>query len=162
MAEGVDAIAVDVGDGAIGADREIAGHQLDADHGAGLEVGGIAHGGLDFAAAGDALAGFESEGAELRREGIERGAAESAEGEGRGDIDHAGLAAQDGLGAGNAAREVALVECEGGGGGGGATREGGVAVVEVRSMSSMGRMPAMGSLANGKAMATAPTSLPSM
>ena len=72
--------------------RKIAGHQLDADHGAGLEVGGIAHGGLDLAAAGDALARFESEGAELRREGVERGAAESAEGERRGDIDHAGLA----------------------------------------------------------------------
>ena len=45
VAEGVDAIAVDVGDGAVGADGEIAGHHLDADHGAGLEVGGIAHGG---------------------------------------------------------------------------------------------------------------------
>jgi hypothetical protein len=57
MAEGVDAVAIDVGDGAIGADGEIAGHHLDADHGAGLEIGGIAHGGRDFAAAGDALAG---------------------------------------------------------------------------------------------------------
>ena len=49
MAEGVDAVAVDVGDGAVGADAEIAGHELDADHGAGLEVGGIAHAGLDLA-----------------------------------------------------------------------------------------------------------------
>ena len=72
--------------------REIAGHQLDADHGAGLEVGGIAHAGLDFAAAGDALARFEAEGAELGREGVEGGAAEAAEGERRGDIDHAGFA----------------------------------------------------------------------
>ena len=92
MAEGVDAIAVDVGDGAIGADGEIAGHQLDADHGAGLEVGGVAHDWFEFAAAGDALARFEPEGAELGGEGVEGGAAEAAEGERRGDIDHAGLA----------------------------------------------------------------------
>ena len=73
--------------------------------------------------------------------------------------------AEDGFGAGNAAGEVALVECEGGalsGGGGRGRGRGGAAAVEVRNMSSMGRMPAMGSLANGKAMATAPTSLPSM
>ena len=49
VAEGVDAVAIDVGDGAIGADGEIAGHQLHADHGAGFEVGGIAHDGLEFA-----------------------------------------------------------------------------------------------------------------
>ena len=67
---------------------------MHADHGAGLEVGGIAHAGLDFAAAGDALARFESEGAELGREGVEGGAAEAAEGERRGDVDHAGLAGQ--------------------------------------------------------------------
>ncbi len=33
---------------------------------------------------------------------------------------------------------------------------------ETRTMSSMGRIPAIGSLANGKAMATAPTSFPSI
>ena len=89
VAEGVDAVAVDVGDGAVGADAEVAGDELDADHGAGLEVGGIAHAGFDLGAGGDALARLESERAELGREGVEGGAAESAEGERRGDIDHA-------------------------------------------------------------------------
>ena len=32
MAEGVDARSIDVGDGAIGANAHIAGHELDADH----------------------------------------------------------------------------------------------------------------------------------
>ena len=40
----------------------------------------------------DALARFKAEGAELRREGFEGAAAEPAEGDGGGDIDHAHLA----------------------------------------------------------------------
>ena len=91
MPEGVDAIAVDVGDGAVGAHREVAGHELNADHGAGLEVGGIAHGGLDLAAGGNALPRLEAEGAQLGRKGVEGGAGESAEGDGGRDIDHARL-----------------------------------------------------------------------
>src|SRR4051812_47307712 len=104
MAEGVDAIAVDVGDGAVGADREIARHHLDADHGAGLDVGGVAHAGRDLSTRGNALAGLEAEGAELRREGVERGAAEAAEGERRGDFGHARLAVPGGFWAREAAR----------------------------------------------------------
>ena len=122
--------------------------------------------GSSLRAASDALARFEPEGAELRRKGVEGGAAESAEGERSGDIDHAGVAGHGGLGTGNAAGEIAFVERDGGAlagaaGGGEATQEW-HRELEARSMSSMGRMPAMGSLANGKAMATAPTSLPSM
>ena len=49
----------------------IAGHQLHADHGAGLEVGGIAHGALRASSAADVTPcrGSSPSGAELRREG---------------------------------------------------------------------------------------------
>ena len=93
VAEGVDAIAVDVGDGAVGADADRSpaiSWTLIMEPG--LRSAGLPMAGSILAAAGDALAGFEAEGAELRREGIEGGAAEAAEGERRGDIDHAGLA----------------------------------------------------------------------
>ena len=43
-----------------------------------------------------------------------------------------------------------------------ARRAGSAAAGETRSISSIGRMPAMASVANGNAMATAPTSRPSM
>ena len=93
VAEGVDVVAVDVGDGAIGAHAEVAGHQLHADHGAGLEVGGIAHARVRFCRRPvTPWRGSRPSGAELRRESIERGAGESAEGDRRGDIDHSGVA----------------------------------------------------------------------
>src|ERR1022692_188933 len=50
-------VAVDVGDGAIGTHRKVAGHQLDADHGAGLEIGGVAPGRPDLSPPGHALGG---------------------------------------------------------------------------------------------------------
>ena len=74
VAEGVDVRAIDVGDGAVGAHAHIAGHELHADHRAGFEVGRIAHASVRICRpGGDALAGFEAQGAQLRREGIERG-----------------------------------------------------------------------------------------
>jgi hypothetical protein len=106
MAEGVDAIAVDVGDGAVGAHVIVAGEKLDADHGAGLDVGGIAHGVGELAGGADGLAGFEPERAELRREGIEGGAGESAERERRGDVDHLGAAGHGERGLGKCAQEL--------------------------------------------------------
>src|SRR5207247_4358721 len=96
-------------------------------HGARLEIGGIAHGGLDFGAAGDALSRFEAECAELRSKGVESGAAETAEREGRGDIDHTRLTGHGGGRSRNAAGEVALIEgdCGAAGEGGGGWRRGG-------------------------------------
>ena len=47
----------------------------------GLRSAGLPMPGSIFAAGGDALAGLEAEGAQLRREGVEGGAAEAAEGE---------------------------------------------------------------------------------
>ena len=103
--------------------------------------------------------GSRPSGAKLGREGVERGAGEAAEGEGRGDIHHASVAGRDGLGAGKGAGEVAVGEGEQGGRRTAARRR---RRSRVRIMSSMGRMPAIGSLAKGKAMATAPASFPSI
>ena len=116
--EGPHAIAVDVGDGAIGAHAEVSGHQLDADHGAGLEIGGVAHARLDFSARGDALARLQAQRAQLRRERFQRGAAEPAEGDGGGDIHHARFAGgprgHPGLGFGQDAREIPIGQRDGG------------------------------------------------
>src|SRR5205814_1707234 len=81
-------------------------------HGPGLEVGGIAHGGLDLAAGGYALSRFQTERAQLRRKGVERGAGESAERDRGRDIDHARLIPKTecGGGSGESAGEVALEE----------------------------------------------------
>src|SRR5205814_1404947 len=118
MAEGVDATAIDVGHRAIGADAEVAGHQLHADHGTGLEVGWVAHGPFDFAAGSDALAGFQAEGVQLGSERVERGACETAERHWGSDIDHARIGGWPRWGRrlrfGDAAREVPFAECHGG------------------------------------------------
>jgi len=78
MAEGVDAIAIDVGH-VPSRRRRGAGHELDADHGPGFGGRRIGPCGLDLGAGGNALSRFEAEGAELRGEGVERGVAEAAE-----------------------------------------------------------------------------------
>ena len=106
MAEGVDLIAVDVGDGAIRADAEVAGHELDADHGAGLDPGGVAHAGAGGSAGGEGLGGFEAQAAKLRGEGIEGGAGESGEGDRRGDIEELGGAGGGFQAAGEQAGEI--------------------------------------------------------
>src|SRR2546423_15276189 len=77
-----------MGDGPVGADAEIASDELDADHRARFESGARSHGGGNAAAAGDSLGWLESEGAELGREAVDSSAGESAEGDGRGDVDH--------------------------------------------------------------------------
>ena len=117
MAEGVNALAVDIGHGAVGGDAEIARKKLDADHRAGLEIGGVAHGGgIDFGAGADGLPRLEPEGPQLGRERIEGGLAEAAEGNGRRDIDEASFTGHDGPRPGERASEVGGREVEGGAG----------------------------------------------
>ena len=89
VAEGVDAVAVDVGDGAVGADAESPDMSCTLIMEPGLRSAGLPMPGSSLAAGGDALARLESEGAQLRREGVEGGAAEAAERKRRRDIDHA-------------------------------------------------------------------------
>jgi len=159
VSEGPHAIAVDVGDGAIRAYAEVSGHQLDADHGAGLEIGGVAHARLDFSARADALARLQAERAQFWCERFQRGAAEPAE--------------RDGV-------AISTMRASPAGVVSGLRRT----CVRSRSASAMAArstgpermampsraascpgwavLPAMGSFANGNAMATAPTSLPSI
>ena len=108
MAKCVDAVAIDMGDGAVGPEREIAGHELDADHGPRLEIGGIAHARRNLGAPADALARLQPESPKLGAKSIERGAAETAEGDGRSDIDHALTDRQAGRGSGKHAAEIAI------------------------------------------------------
>ena len=76
-----------------------------------MKVRGVAeHGVVELAAGGDALHGFEAEGAELGRVSFDGGGGEAPEGEGRGDIDHAGAAGHDGLGGGGEGREEVAFE----------------------------------------------------
>ena len=89
MAEGVDAFAVEVGDGAIGGDIEITGDQLHADHRSRLQplVAGARRGGR--IAAQRALHRFQAEGAQLRGEVFQRGSGEPGEREGCGHFNQA-------------------------------------------------------------------------
>ena len=106
VAESIDMVAIDIGDGAIGAHVVIAGEELDTDHGSGLEVGGIAHGGIQFAGGTDRLPWLQPERAELRREGLQGGAGESAEGKRGGDIGHLCAAGHGERGLGKCAEEL--------------------------------------------------------
>ena len=110
MTEGVHAGAIDIGDRAVGAHAQVAGHELDADHGAGFEVGGISHPGWDVSAAGDALPRFQPQRPELRPEGLQGLLAEAAEGDRRGDIHQALVAGHGGAWFGKEVQDIAIAQ----------------------------------------------------
>src|SRR5579863_1123765 len=86
MTEGIHSIAVNGGDGAIGADTHIAREELDTDHRTGLELARIAQAVRGHATAGNTLARIPAQFAKLRREVFERGPGESGKRNGRGDF----------------------------------------------------------------------------
>src|SRR5579883_2811108 len=86
MSEGVDAVPVDIGDRAICAHAEVSGHELHADHGAGLERRRIAQARAQAATSGNPLSRLQADGAQLGCEMLDGSPREPGEGERRGDI----------------------------------------------------------------------------
>ena len=129
-------------------DAHVAGHQFDADHRAGLQLRGIAHAILGRAAGRDSLARFEPELAQLRRELLHGRRGEAAERERRRDFGHPRIAeCRPAVAAGQQrARSARAGETRA------RRRASGVGAVSTLSISSIGRMPAIGSLAYGNAM----------
>ena len=77
VTEGVDFLAIDVSDRAVGPDAQVAGHELHADHGSGLERRTVPHPRIYTPPGGNALPGLEPESAQLRCEFFNGGAREA-------------------------------------------------------------------------------------
>src|SRR5579883_38949 len=108
VAEGVDTAAVDGGNGSIGSDAEVASHQLDADHGAGLEAAGVAELIGRIAAAGDALEGIHAEFFQFRAEMAEGGGGESGKRNRGGEFFESRIACLKRLGPGGAGFRIGI------------------------------------------------------
>src|SRR6185437_552417 len=84
MAKGINALAIDVGDGAVGIHVQIAAEQADANHGAGFHSSGILL--RRRGARGYSLLWLKTKTTKIGSKGRERGGRESRQREGRQDV----------------------------------------------------------------------------